>query len=88
MNTWAIFARTVGRPMSLPEWGLWQRPDGHGGGDNAYFIQQMMDFIADPQNNVAYHAYFEFDVGAGGTHELAAMPSAGSKFQELAAERR
>jgi hypothetical protein len=83
LKAWARFAQTVGRPMSLPEWGLWKRPDGHGGGDNAYFIEQILNFIDDPANNVAYQAYFEFDVAEGGTHELSVMPSAGAKFREL-----
>ncbi len=86
LSTWAGFARAVGRPMSLPEWGLWERPDGHGGGDNAYFVQQMTNFIADPQNKVAYQAYFEFDVGEGGRHELAGMPEAGAAYRKVAAQ--
>ena len=51
---WADFARARGKRMSLPEWGLWRRPDGHGGGDNAYFIEQMHAFVDDPRNRVAY----------------------------------
>ncbi|GLY20066.1 hypothetical protein Kisp01_70800 [Kineosporia sp. NBRC 101677] len=84
LNTYANFARSVGKPMSLPEWGVWQRPDGHGGGDNPYFIEQMMKFINDPKNNVAYHIYFDFDVAENGTHKLSVLTRAGEKFRELA----
>lgn len=75
----------MGKPMSLPEWGVWQRPDGHGGGDNPYFVEQMMKFIEDPRNNVAYHIYFDFDVAENGTHELSVLTDAGKKFRELVA---
>ena len=27
------FARSKGKPMSLPEWGMWERSDRHGGGE-------------------------------------------------------
>lgn len=61
------FAAVHGKPMSFPEWGLWIRPDGHGGGDNPYYIERMSEWFA--ANNVAYQAYFEADAGDG-QHEL------------------
>jgi hypothetical protein len=61
------FAAEHGKPMSFPEWGLAIRDDGHGGGDDPYFIQQMASWIA--QNNVAYHVYFDVDV-SDGQHQL------------------
>ncbi len=69
--------------MSLPEWGLWERPDGHGGGDNPYFIERMHEFIADPANNVAYQAYFEYDVKPDGNHRLRDLKNSGRVFREL-----
>ncbi len=39
------FATAHGKPMTFPEWGLSTRSDGHGGGDDPYFIQQMYDWI-------------------------------------------
>lgn len=47
-----------GKPVAIPEWGAALRPDGHGGGDNPFFVQKMAEFIQNPANNVAYHAYF------------------------------
>jgi hypothetical protein len=61
------FARAHGKPMTYPEWGLWSRPDGHGGGDNPYYIEKMYEWIS--QNDVAYHIYFEEDV-LDGQHRL------------------
>ncbi len=53
----AAFAAAKGKPMTFPEWGLVDRPDGHGGGDNPYFLEKMHYWIA--THNVAYHLYFE-----------------------------
>jgi Glycosyl hydrolase family 26 len=61
------FARAHGKPMTYPEWGLWIRPDGHGGGDNPYYIERMGEWIS--RNNVAYHMYFEVDA-PDGEHRL------------------
>lgn len=61
------FAASHGKPMSFPEWGVAIRSDGHGGGDDPYFIQQMASWIA--QNNVAYHIYFSYDA-PDGQHDL------------------
>ena len=63
LNTLHSFAVAHGKPMGIPEWGVAIRPDGHGGGDNPYFVQKMSDFIHDPANNVVFHSYF--DVSAG-----------------------
>ncbi|MDQ1665665.1 MAG: hypothetical protein QOH75_1696 [Actinomycetota bacterium] len=58
LTFWSSFARQHGKPMSISEWGVTWRSDGHGGGDNPYFIDRMMDFIADPVNNVVVNHYF------------------------------
>lgn len=52
------FALAHGKPMAIPEWGVAIRPDGHGGGDNPYFVRRMHEFIHDPANHVVFHAYF------------------------------
>jgi hypothetical protein len=83
LRFWSDFARQQGKPLSLPEWGLWQRQDQHGGGANADYIRRMGAFIADPANRVAYQAYFEFD-GPDGPHRLmTTFPDAGNVFREL-----
>ncbi len=53
------FARTHGKQMSFPEWGVIVRSDGYGGGDNPVFVQHMYDWIA--ANDVAFSSYFEYD---------------------------
>ena len=76
------FAAAHGKPMTFPEWGVTIRPDGHGGGDAPYFIEQMHKWIS--QNNVAYHLYFEYDA-PDGKHRLMTgqFPLSAAKFKEL-----
>jgi hypothetical protein len=79
---WSQFAKAKHKPISLPEWGLWSRPDGHGGGDDPYFIEQMHAFIDNPQNAVAYQSYFDFNVHDG-KHRLTTLQQAGKVFKRL-----
>jgi Glycosyl hydrolase family 26 len=76
------FAAAHGKPMTFPEWGLMTRADGHGGGDNPYFIERMHDWIA--SNNVAYALYFEFDA-PDGAHRLmnGQFPRSAARFLQL-----
>lgn len=83
LRFWSEFARQHDKPMSLPEWGLWRRPDGTGGGKDIPYIERMHEFIVDPDNRVAYQAYFEFD-GDDGEHRLTTtFPEAGTVFRRL-----
>jgi hypothetical protein len=55
------FARAHGKLMSYPEWGTGDRPDGHGGGDNGYFVRKMAEWIK--SNPVEYHGYWDYKAG-------------------------
>ncbi|MGA9635222.1 MAG: glycosyl hydrolase [Solirubrobacterales bacterium] len=76
------FAAQHGKPMTFPEWGLTTRPDGHGGGDNPYFISRMYEWIR--TNNVAAQYYFDFDA-PDGRHELTSgeFPRSAARFRQL-----
>ena len=82
---WRDFAKKHGKPLSIPEWGVTHRGDGHGGEDNPEYVQHMFDFVTDPASHVAYHVYF--DVGApDGDHQLSIdtkFPNAAAKFKAL-----
>jgi plasmid stabilization system protein ParE len=52
------FAAAHGKPVSFPEWGTGNRPDGHGGGDDPYFIERMAEWIA--SGNTAYQSYWDY----------------------------
>lgn len=76
------FARAHGKQVSIPEWGVVLRADGHGGGDDPYFVASMYDWIA--ANNVGYHAYFEFDMpGAPIRLMTGRFPKAAAAFRLL-----
>lgn len=79
---WLKFANAHSKPISFPEWGTGNRPDGHGGGDDPYFIEQMFNVIA--TSNVAYHNYWDYcasDYCA--ILSDGSKPSAGARFKEL-----
>jgi hypothetical protein len=82
LNWLAEFAAAHRKPITLPEWGLIARPDGHGGGDNPFFIRQMHRWILD--HDVAYAMYFQFDTAEGVSRLTAgAFPSATKVFLRL-----
>ena len=55
------FAASNGKPLALAEWGLTIRSDGHGLGDDPYYINHMISWMQTASNNVAFEAYFDFD---------------------------
>ncbi len=64
VNDLVQFAHAHGKPLSFPEWGLYNSGDSYaGGGDDPYFIQQMAQLIND--TNPVYQAYFNLDWGGG-----------------------
>jgi hypothetical protein len=76
------FARAHGKPTSIPEWGMIDRYDGHGGGDDPYYVQHMHDWIA--AGDVLYHDYFEFD-SYEGRHRMMSgrFPAGAAEFRRL-----
>ncbi len=76
------FAAAHGKPMTYPEWGLLIRNDGHGGGDNPYYIERMYEWVN--SNNVAYFLYFDYPSGTG-DHLLrgGGFPQGAQKFRQL-----
>jgi hypothetical protein len=81
LQFWAAFAGQHGKPLTLPEWGLWSRPDGHGGGEDPAFVKRMHDFIAN--HDVAYQAYFEYTAQDGPHRLMDGFPESSEVFREL-----
>ena len=87
---WKKFAKEHNKPLAIPEWGVNQKKDKHGGLDNVYYIEQMHAFITDPDNNVLFHCYFDVEAGDG-WHQLSPgmnnyqtkFPKAAARFKEL-----
>jgi beta-mannanase len=53
----AGFAHSVGKPISLPEWGL-------DGSDDPGFISTVAGFINNPGNDVTLQSYFNYGINA------------------------
>jgi hypothetical protein len=51
------FARLHGKPITFPEWGTGNRPDGHGAGDDPLFIAGMADWFT--QSQPVYQSYWD-----------------------------
>lgn len=83
LASYAAFARERGRPLVLPEWGLWERFDDTGGELNTYFLRQMHRFITDPANGVVFHAYFENNNDLGRHRLMTSFPEAGHVYRDL-----
>ena len=62
------FASTHGKPLAFTEWGVAIRSDGHGLGDDPYFINQMLAWMDNSANDVAFETYFDAD--SGGVNSL------------------
>jgi Glycosyl hydrolase family 26 len=90
---WSRFARSHGKPLAVCEWGVKKRPNGHGGGDNPYFVEQMHQFLNDPANHASFHCYFDFNCEPpDGLHQISpgekgtdktAFPIAAARFKTL-----
>ena len=85
LDDFAAFAASRGKPMSIPEWALWERDhDDNGGvGDNPYFIDRMADWIAahDGTGGLLYHGYFNHLSGWTGDHRLASYANARLRYK-------
>ncbi|MEY4512513.1 MAG: hypothetical protein RLZZ450_4635 [Pseudomonadota bacterium] len=66
-----------GKLLSVPEWGVWGRDDGHGGGDNPLYIAKMHEFMTNPSNRVAYQIYFDVNWEDGG-HQISDVAGSGA----------
>ena len=92
---WVKFAKEHNKPLTIPEWGVCIRKDKHGGNDNPYFIEQMFNFIYNPDNNVYLESYFDVTAGDGdhrlipepgkkGTPDVETkLPKSAAKYKEL-----
>jgi hypothetical protein len=57
------FAASVGKPLALPEWGVIIRSDGHGLGDDPYYVNHIVSWMETASNGVAFESYFDYDDG-------------------------
>jgi hypothetical protein len=55
LDDWLNFAKSHGKQLSLPEWGL---DSNGGGGDSPLFIEDMHSFFAANASEIAFECYF------------------------------
>ncbi len=73
LNWLTAFAASHGKPVSLPEWGLWNDGTAQGSGDNAAFVNEMMQWIS--TNNVANAIFWDY-----GTSSSSSVPQSYQAF--------
>lgn len=71
IRAWLRYAQSKGKPMSIPEWGVWSKGGrgGGGAGDNALFIQQMFAFFTANAESIGYECYFN-NMGGEAKHRI------------------
>jgi hypothetical protein len=57
------FASANGKPLAFSEWGVTIRTDGHGLGDDPFYVNQMVAWMRNSANSVTYESYFDADTG-------------------------
>jgi Glycosyl hydrolase family 26 len=82
LKFWAAFARSKGKRLSVPEWGLYPGTAwaGHNGGDNAYYIRKMFSFFSAQRGALAYETYFN-DVEPEHASDLRINPRGGAEYR-------
>jgi hypothetical protein len=71
------FAAGKGKPLSIGEWGVINRGDGHGGGDDPTFVNNFAAWMK--ANNVSWASYFNFN--SGGDSILSDFPNSFNAFK-------
>jgi beta-mannanase len=61
LNAAKSFAASEGKPTVFCEWGVAIRSDGHGLGDDPLYVNNMIAWMHNAANNVAYESYFDYN---------------------------
>ncbi len=79
LGAWLTFAKSHGKKLSLPEWGL-------NGSDNAFFMQKMYDFFQANAASIAYECVFNIDPDTAGQfmfYPATYNPNAAARYRAL-----
>jgi hypothetical protein len=79
LNWLASFAAAQGKPIVFPEWGVAIRSDGHGLGDDPYFINEFASWIT--SHDVAWTNMFSYDASQSDDITDGSFPNALAAFR-------
>ena len=86
LDYWKTFATTHTKKLCFSEWGVFTRPDGHGGMDDPDFILRMYNYMVAAGSTFQYDIYFNFSA-SDGDHYLGpnttAFPSSKTQYNTL-----
>ncbi|MEP6697580.1 MAG: glycosyl hydrolase, partial [Pseudonocardiales bacterium] len=82
LGAWLAFAKSHGKRLSVPEWGV-NNGGGDGGFDNPFYIQAMHDFFAANAGSIAYESYFNSQCPAFCISPAGINPLASSTYKRL-----
>lgn len=84
---WARFARSHGKKLSVPEWGVYPGNAASNGGDNAFYIRKMVAWFGSLGSLLGYESYFNEPSGyiASSLHSPAQNPRAAAAYRSALA---
>lgn len=84
LATYLQFAKSRGKKLSVPEWGVSDGYKGSGAKDNPFFIEKMFQFFKANAGSIAYEAYFNCNPASiYKVHPAHHNPKAAAKYQQL-----
>jgi hypothetical protein len=87
LNYWLNFAESNGKKLSVPEWGLTANTDpawdGHSGGDDPAYIEDMYNFFVANSANIAFESYFDFPGDDNSLYNPSQDPNSAAEYTHL-----
>lgn len=81
LGAWLAFAKSHGKKLSIPEWGV--NNGTGGGGDDAFYIEAMYNFFTANASDIAYEIYFNTMDPGFVIFPAGRNPNASAKYREL-----
>jgi hypothetical protein len=82
IGAWLAFAKSHGKRLSVPEWGV-NNGGGGGGGDDDAYVQYMHNFFKTNAEHIAYEAYFNSQCPNFCIVPPGKNPQAAAKYRQL-----
>ena len=83
LGSWLAFATAQGKTLSFGEWAMIGGVAA-GGGDNPFFVSQMLNFFQTNAASIGYESYFNCDHSPN-IHDLDELPNGAATYQSIMA---